>query len=276
MMSIDPKHQLYRNRRRSCSLLLMLTLFCLHCSSASSNSPVNNVQYVDAVGTNFLFRGERPLTGDGTTSAAFNLDGLRNAISDQAAQSGVVLPPSYTLVIISLLWIDDIQNPTQAAAERGFLIAEFSFFQSNPQLGLVHSWTTRGTKLSPLDPALSSTDRDYLAMNLDSWLIDPLVLRVNTLRSWLENPSPLGITGPAVFYVHCYGGCDRTGELIGSYAMRHMNKSWEEMNLLNKERCRPGTPYNPDNCNALRWYGLWLNLTVNRSVNWDNPANCGE
>ncbi len=271
------KHGLYCSRRGSgCLLLLILAFVCLHCSSASSNSPVNNVRYVDTVGTNFLFRGERPLTGDGTTSASFNLDGLKIAIADQAAQAGVVLPSSYTLVIISLLWMDDIQDPTQAAKERGFLFAEFSFFQSNPQWGQTHSWTSKGTSLSPLDPALSSADRDYLAMNLDSWLIDPLVLRVSTLRSWLENPSPLGITEPVVFYVHCYGGCDRTGELIGSYEMRYMNKSWEEMNLLNKERCPPGRPYRVENCNALRWYGLWLNLNVNRSVNWNNPANCGD
>jgi hypothetical protein len=159
--------------------------------------------------------------------------------------------------------------------ERGLLLAEFSFFQSNPQLGQVFSWTSKGTGLSPLDLA-SSSDRDYLAMNLDSWLSDPLVWRADKLRTWLENPSELGITGPVVIYVHCYGGCDRTGELIGSYAMRYMNKSWEEMNSLNKGCCRAGVAYRQKNCNALRWYGLWLNLQFGRSIHWDNPAECGD
>ena len=76
-------------------------------------------------------------------------------------------------------------------------------------------WPTKGTGLSPRDPSLEDV-RGYLAWNLASWLRDPLVARVDTLREWLADPSKLGITGPLVIYVHCYGGCDRTGELIGS------------------------------------------------------------
>ncbi|MGZ3636192.1 MAG: hypothetical protein ACXU9N_09300 [Syntrophales bacterium] len=190
----------------------------------------------------------------------------------------MILPPSYTIVVISLLWINDIQDPEQAARERGLLFEEISFFRSNSQIGQVHSWTSKGTGLSPLDPALSS-NRDHLAMNLDSWLSDPLVWRVEKLRAWLENPLELGITGPVVFYVHCFGGCDRTGESIGSYAMRYTDKSWERMNSLNKGCCRVDstsgeTIYATENCNALRWYGLWLNLKFGRSLHWDNPTKC--
>ncbi|MGZ3580386.1 MAG: hypothetical protein ACXWMH_05500 [Syntrophales bacterium] len=137
----------------------------------------------------------------------------------------MILPPSYTIVVISLLWINDIQDPEQAARERGLLFEGISFFRSNPQIGQVHSWTSKGTGLSPLDPALSS-NRAHLAMNLDSWLSDSLIWRVEKLRAWLENPLELGITGPVVFYIHCFGGCDRTGEPIGSYAMRYTDKSW--------------------------------------------------
>jgi len=147
MMSNNRKDRVHCDPRAGqCLLLLILAFFCLHCSSASSDviiSPVHNVRYVDSAGTNFLFRGERPLTGDGIHSAAFNLDGLRNAIAEQAALAGVVLPPSYTLVVISLLWMDDIDEPEQAAMERGLLLAEFSFFQSYPQLGQVYSWTSK-------------------------------------------------------------------------------------------------------------------------------------
>lgn len=285
MMCDKMKDRLHCSQRaRHCLLLLILALFCLNCSSAGSGdsgasaSSVNNVHYVDTVGTNFLFRGERPLTGDGISSAVFNLDGLKRAIAEQAELAKVTLPPSYTLVVISLLMLSDPQDPEQAAKEKGLLFEELSFFKANPQIGQVNSWTSKGTGLSPLDPSLSST-RDYLAMNLDSWLSDPQVWRVEKLRAWLENPSELGITGPVVIYVHCFGGCDRTGELIGSYAMRYMDKSWEEMNSLNKSCCRiDGTTgetiYHTENCNALRWYGLWLNLKLGRSLHWDNPAKC--
>jgi hypothetical protein len=279
------KDRLHCDRRaRYCFLLLIPALFYLHCSNAwgdVSDPPVSNVKnvhYVDTVGTNFLFRGERPLTGDGISSAVFNLDGLKKALAEQAEQARVALPPSYTLVVISLLWINENEDPEQAARERGLLFEEISFFKANPKIGQVHSWRSEGTGLSPLDPALSS-NRDYLAMNLDNWLADPLVWRVEKLRAWLENPSELGITGPVVIYVHCFGGCDRTGELIGSYAMRYMDKSWEKINSLNKGCCRidpkTGEPIcYTENCNALRWYGLWLNLKFGRSLHWDNPAKC--
>jgi len=284
-MSDKPKDRLHWDQRaRYCLLVLILASFCLNCSNSSSGvsdppvGNVKNVHYVDSVGTNFLFRGERPLTGDDISPAVFNLDGLKRAIAEQAVQAGVTLPPSYILVDISLLWIDDTHNPEQAAKEKKLLFEEFSFFRSNPEIGQVHLWSSKGTSLNPLDPALSSC-RDYLAMNLDSWLSDPLVWRVEKLRTWLENPSELGIVGPVVIYVHCFGGCDRTGELIGSYIMRYMDKSWEEMNNLNKGCCRIDgktgeTLYAIENCNALRWYGLWLNLQFGRSIRWNNPAKC--
>ena len=159
-------------------------------------------------------------------------------------------------MVVSLLWLNDTQNPEQAAKEKGLLFEEISFFKANPQIGQVNSWTSKGTGLSPLDPSLSFA-RDYLATNLDSWLSDPQVWRVERLRAWLENPSELGIKGPVVIYVHCFGGCDRTGELIGSYAMRYMDKSWEAMNSLNKGSCRVDgttgeTIYATENCNALQ------------------------
>lgn len=128
IMSDKLKDRLHRDRRaRYCLLVLILALFCLNCSNSSNgvSAPpvgnVNNVHYVDSVGTNFLFRGERPFAGDEISPAVFNLDGLKRALAEQAEKVGVVLPPSYTLVDISLLWINDTHNPEQAAKEKGLL-----------------------------------------------------------------------------------------------------------------------------------------------------------
>jgi len=100
---------------------------------------------------------------------------------------------------------------------------------------------TKGKGMSPLDPSLKDSG-DYLALSLDSWLRDLLVTRVDTLRRWLGDPSDLGIKSPMVTYVYFCGGCDRIGELIGSYALRYQNKnkSWEGMNDLNRRPCRGG------------------------------------
>jgi len=241
---------------------------------------VKNVHFVDSVGSNFLFRGERPVTGDGTGDGEFNIDGLKRAIAAAAGKAGVSLPSSYAIVDISLLWLADTVNPEQAAREQKLLLAEFAFFQSHPKAGQVHLWTSKGEGVSPLAPSLFAA-RDCLAGALDEWMADRLIWRTHKIRTWLENPSGLGMAGPIVIYVHCYGGCDRTGELIGAYAMRYQGVSWEDMNRLNKACCRTDaatgkTMFAEENCNALRWYALWLSGKLSgRFLNWSNPAKCG-
>lgn len=234
-----------------------------------ASDPVPNVYFVDSAGSNFLFRGARPLIEEKGSPVKFNYKGLYNAIVSAGEKAGVTVPSNFTLIDVSLMWVD---NPDESA----LIFAEYSFFKSYPELGQLHYWMTKGAKLSPADPlfAASRDYRDYLAADIDSWLDDPLVFRVSLLREWLENPSKLGVTGPIVIYVHCYGGCDRTGELIGSYYLRYKNKSWEEVRALNGERCRPDRGYETDQCNALQWYGLWLNLKFGRSLHWDSIPPC--
>jgi hypothetical protein len=231
---------------------------------------IQNVRYVDSVGRNFLFRGAHPVLERNGSPPEFDYDALYATIRNASRDAGKELPSSFTLVDISLLWPD---NPQDNNRERALLRAEDAFFTSHPKLGRLHMWPMHGTELDPADPSVGS-HREYLAQHLGEWLPDPLIERAETVRKYLENPAAEGLSGPVVVYVHCYGGCDRTGELIGAYSMRYLNMTWEEARTLNGNRCRPDRAYDKTNCNALQWYGIWLNRTEGRPLNWDADPPC--
>jgi hypothetical protein len=50
--------------------------------------------------------------------------------------------------------------------------------------------------------------------------------------------------------------------------------TWEEVRDANGRQCRPDRAYDAANCNALQWYGLWLNRTEGRPVRWDADPAC--
>ena len=261
-----------RKNLKGCRVLTWAALLLLGTASGAQTLPPSvNVHYVDSFGSNFLFRGGTPCSGSSPAAVQFEYDVLKKALADAARQAGVNLPSDYAILDVTLLWIEEIPVSEQVLLEREHIFKEDSFFKTNPSLGKIQMWPTRGTSVSPRDRSLEGY-RDFLAQHLDDWLREPLVSRVDRLRLWLIDPSEIGLTSPVVIYVHCYGGCDRTGELIGSYALRYQNRSWEEMNALNRKACRGG--YMLEQCNALRWYGLRLNLDFGWTLHWDSPDNC--
>lgn len=58
--------------------------------------------------------------------------------------------------------------------------------------------------------------------------------RVNHLHKLFLAP-PTSPLRPVFIYLHCYLGADRTGEMLGSYAMRHLNYSWKKANQWNQK-----------------------------------------
>jgi hypothetical protein len=238
--------------------------------TASPVHVVSNVRYVDSIGQNFLLRGAHPLIEQTGVPPEFDYAALRTAIEKAARDAGCEVPANFTLVDVSLLWVE---NPQDNNRERALLIAEDAFFTAHPGFGQVHMWPMHGTSLDPADPSIA-VHREYLAQHLDEWLQDSLVSRVDTVRKWLEDPAAAGMHASVVIYVHCYGGCDRTGELIGAYSLRYLNMTWEEVRDQNGARCRPDRDYDEANCHALQWYGIWLNLTYGRPLNWEADPPC--
>ena len=215
------------------------------CPPASYGS----LRYVDNIESNFLFRGPEPASPDpkDPTKKCFDYCGLADAIRGAALPPSVLLPqgfredpPQYYLLVINLLHADETDK----------IAAEIDFFQKNPALGCVHLWDTMGTPQCYFSTA--PVERARMVRTLDEWLPDPLIWRAATLRKWLEPaPSPV----PTVIYVHCDGGCDRTGELIGAYRLRYMQNTWAAVSA--DQPC--GNPLGCDNYRALQWYAYWLN-----------------
>ncbi len=205
-----------------------------------------SLRFVDMVGSNYLFRGGSTLGTDGN----FDYQGLVNAIRQPLSPPPVPVPENFFLVVVNLLHTNEVQP----------IEAELNYFQTNPGNGQVNFWDTNGTARCYFET--DAKERHLLVETLEEWLPDPLIWRVATLRRWLENPAldrpgnPWPATGPIVIYVHCDGGCDRTGEMIGAYTLRYLDHDWCRAYAAN-EPC--GRPLGCNNYRALQWYAHWLN-----------------
>jgi len=205
---------------------------------------IGSVRFVDEVGENYLSRVPHFLKDNDTK---FDVASLKAAIKFERTW----IPDRYYLVDINLVH-----------AHEAALAAEIAFFNEHPSEGQLIWWDTNGTDVCCFDV----TDPDKFAQmvaTLDEWISDEPISRVDTLRSWLETPklpkrSPTGV--PYVFYVHCDGGCDRTGELIGTYRLRYMGWSW--LRMWNEQPCNDSEGHpRPMGCNNYRtvqWYAFWL------------------
>lgn len=156
---------------------------------------IGSVRFVDEVGENYLSRGPHFLKDNDTK---FDVASLKAAIKFERTW----IPDRYYLVDINLVH-----------AHEAALAAEIAFFNEHPSEGQLIWWDTNGTDVCCFDVTDPNKFAQMVA-TLDEWISDEPISRVDTLRSWLETPklpkrSPTGV--PYVFYVHCDGGCDRTG-----------------------------------------------------------------
>jgi hypothetical protein len=224
-----------------------------------------SLRFVDKVGKNFLFRGGAPVSQKPDGTYMFD-DGLFTALS-KAPNLPTPLPSSYYTVIMCLL---------QPPGDDQVIAAERTHFSDNPAVGQFNLWATNGTPrcyFHVQDPL----EREFLLRTMEEWLDDPLIWRVATLRRWLETSQlPVPVPDkPLVFYVHCSGGCDRTGEMIGGYRLRCMDYSW--LSMWQEQPCNFQGQPRPMGCNnyrALQWYAYWLNATLGFSLSGMGEGGC--
>jgi hypothetical protein len=127
-----------------------------------------------------------------------------------------------------------------------------------------------GTGLCAMDDAFAVPNvRSYLAKNIESWLGDQLHDRMQQLHNFLAFEPPT-----TVVYAHCEGGIDRTGELMGAYYLRWLNKSWAEMNQLNAEIAN--RPFGCDNYRATLWYSIYLVETLQFKLDYTQAFECAD
>jgi hypothetical protein len=216
---------------------------------------------------NLLFRGGNP---DISPNQTMNFDGLVQQIVLASKASKVALPKSFFLVDINLLNMDPTNGPIVAGFDMHNLLGEFTYFQKNPSKGMIVFWEMEGTTdNATIMLEVGTNIRPFFVQTLGSWQGDNLIGRMEEMNTLLT--TDFGI--PAILYGHCDCGCDRTGELFGSYYMRWMNMTWEETNELNTDIAT--RPMSCNNYLAMQWYCLWLRDTQNYShLNCDDNADC--
>jgi protein-tyrosine phosphatase len=226
---------------------LVLCVFVQQCISAFT---VQHVNFIQAVNGNYLFRGGIP-----NYDGQFQYDILVNQMRTVAEeQGGVTLPDTFYMIDINLL------NP--ADSEITDIITEVNFFGNNTKLGSVLRYPIYGEVTNPFNYTA-----DYIkdrALTFATWSVDKLPAFVEQIHSIVSEKNN---SMPTVSYIHCECGCDRTGEVSGSYYMRYMNMSLHDAHALDEKIA--GREIELDELYALNWYCFYLKYALNYDLTCD-------
>jgi len=197
--------------------------------------------------TNYVFRGNEPKINNGTNDV-FAWDLLKNYLTASAAKENVKLPQDYYLYDLKLYYFDLTGDEKM----------EVEFFQNNPALGTCLPLRIFGDPISP--NALPAFIRDPQAKDLPSWQHDDLPAQMALVESLLSTT----LDKSGVVYIHCECGCDRTGEVAGSYALKYLG--WNYTAVYNWDEAIAGRWISPFHNWALEWYCYYLVLVENLNV----------
>jgi len=207
--------------------------------------------------SNYLFRGNQPkITVNGTT--VFSYDLLKLYLQNTSLESGFKLPDDYYLIDIKYLYFMD--DPE----EKGDVILETNFFKANPSLGEARFEQIFGDDSDP--NAEDADQREKKAVNLGLWQHDNLPARIPLLRELLFTQGKK----PIVIYFHCECGCDRTGEVGASYAMKFLGKTYRE--AMEWDNKIAGRPIFTNNKRAVAWYCYYLSFVEAKDVQCNDFA----
>jgi len=249
---------------KSCYVTFFFVFFLSLCDLSSSTSFENmNVHFVDMTPSdsgvqNFLFRGGGLTTG--LDHSIFNYSGMVRNIQQAGEEAGVKVPEDFLIIDICLLNLVSMEGGNHNE-DRNNTITEFNFFHQNPDKGSFVFWESSGSFDNASNPTIPSDFFPFLLTNFESWMADKIPTRMSQMREMLYT----NYSKPAVIYGHCDCGCDRTGELFGSYYMKWLNISWEETNKLNHRAANRAMDC--FNWLAMQWYCLYLNYVEGRSLN---------
>jgi len=228
-------------------LALKLSLVFLVFGATADYLEENKVRFLDWTHgqsfTNYLFRGNEPKLTNETGDDYFAYDELQDYMINAASNLSVVLPKKYWLIDYKLYYVEPIEPDVDL---------ETQFFQSNPTLGELRLQRIIGDLTSPrIYPQSYVKDE---AIVLSSWQPDNLPDFIQNLNKLLYTEGPNKL--PMVIYVHCECGCDRTGEVAGSYAMQYMGMTFNEAYAWDEDIA--GRWILPNHKWAMEWFCSYL------------------
>lgn len=190
--------------------------------------------------------------------STFDYNAVKNAIVSSALKSNISLPKDFYMIDINLMNLEmdhkDQKYPKKLGDDAKKTFSEIVFFDKNPEKGRFVPWFTYGELINATTNHIreNSSVLERLSRTYPSWGTANIPMRMKELRAMLFTD----YGKPTVIVGHCDCGCDRTGELFGSYYLKYQGYSWEAVNKLNTiiaER--------PETCHtymALQWYCLYL------------------
>lgn len=212
-------------------------------SSSSGTFQGENLQYsrvhiVDKVGNNYFFRGNDPLMGEGS-DRYFAYDTLISYMNQRLAEAGEQpLDDNVYLVDISLLNADEWKD----------LSAEKQYFLKHKRQGEFVHWSVVGdTVYTPYTKRGAKNSQDMQNNQRTN-------KRITTVTDMLNGS--VGHGRQVVVYVHCDGGCDRTGYFVGSYLMDRKNDTYSQAIDQDNQDC--GRTMTHSYVNATKWYCSYL------------------
>lgn len=233
-------------------LFVLLVGFALFARAEDIN--FNRVHLVDAQYGNessftnsFLFRGNAPLVNK---SKEFAYTEMMSYMRERATAANYSFPASNDDVYLIDITFENV-------FDGGFEVeSEFWSNPSNSVKGHYEQWELLGAVLWAND--LSTAEQDKMIRDGDIWKEDKLPSRVQLMRKMLLGGPPAGYKVLAV-YVHCAGGCDRTGEFVGAYRMSFFHTpELRPIYAMDVSECGRAPDYFASG--ALGWYCLQWNL----------------
>jgi len=194
---------------------------------------------------------------------------LRSASSKVAlaGSPAELLPKDVRLLDINLL-------QTMDEGDQMYINLESKFFAQRSDEGDFVLWPMNGVQSADMVrgcqeaglaneacPTLTRQPRDVasaahlgrLAATFPSWDPDSLDQRVEELHRLVHSQKDTAI------FFHCSCGCDRTGQLFASYAIRHLN--WTVHTALKHNTALAGRAMWYEHQVSVQWYCEWLRST---------------
>lgn len=234
-------------------IVAIAVLLCLSTAVVGAHLEYSRVHLVDhdTESGNFLFRGNMP-----TNETGFAYDQLVSYMRNRTAQAGLNMPSNFYMIDISLNNIFDGQN----------FWNEMKFWKepSSANLGEFINWPLGLAGILPPN-IYNETLRKQLALNGTVWKVDQIPTRIATIRKLLQTKADV----PRAIYVHCTAGCDRTGEVIGSYRMTYQIDQVQYQNVtgmyaLDVTEC--GRPPNYWSTTALEWFCYYHQYLTGQNI----------
>lgn len=174
---------------------LLVVLGVLGQLGACEHLDFKKVHLVDKVGNNLVFRGNMPVN-----DTSFALDALLNMMRNRSAEAGVTLPSNFRLIDVTLNNVFDYDSK------------EIDFWKKAPSsFGELIKWVMGFNGVVSPHDIPDPLRRTTCQTGVEA--IDGLESRVEKLFAMLQEESSV------VIYVHCSGGCDRTGEFFAGYRL---------------------------------------------------------